>query len=294
VLFARSYVDFHDALGAELTARAPRAAADQETDEELSRRLERSTWVVERVGDSMNYRSFMTGDGRHARILLKVRDLGTHRLRALDERLAAELAATFPPGSRLTASLTGDAYVNTVAMNGVIHDLRSSLLSAAAVIFAIIAIGFRSLRIGLISAIPNVTPLLCTLGYMGWRGYDMNVGNVIVFTISLGIAVDDTVHYLARFREQMAKTHDPLQAVQYAYQTTGRAMLIVTLLIVGGLAVLLFSEFVPTRRFAELTSVTMVAALLGDLFILPACLLVFWGRRDFAPPAGEAVAVPPA
>ena len=282
VLFTRSYVDFHDAIGAEITARASRGRPVDDSDEALQRRIERSDWVIDRIAGTMNYHVFMTPDGTRARVLIKVRDVGTRRLRMLDNRLAAELAATFPPESGIRATLTGDAYVNTRAMNGVIRDLGASLLSAAVVIFAIIAVGFRSLRIGLISAVPNVTPLLCTLGYMGWRGYDMNVGNVIVFTISLGIAVDDTVHFLARFREQMSKQHDPLQAVQYAYQTTGRAMLIVTLLIVGGLGVLLFSEFVPTRRFAELTSVTMIAALLGDLFILPACLIVFWGRRDFA------------
>lgn len=274
VLFARSYADFHDAVGAELAARRSPESGGAESDDELARRLERSAWVIERVGASMNYSSFMTADETRARILLKVRDVGTRRLRALDERLAAELAATFPPESGIQASLTGDAYVNTLAMNGVIRDLRSSLLSAAAVIFAIIAVGFRSLRIGLISAIPNVTPLLCTLGYMGLRGYDLNVGNVIVFTISLGIAVDDTVHFLSRYQEEIGKGRSPRQAVEFAFQTTGRAMVIVTLLIVCGLAVLLLSDFVPTRRFAELTSFTMAAALFGDLLVLPACLLV--------------------
>jgi predicted RND superfamily exporter protein len=281
VLFARSYVDFHEAIGAEMTARTARGRPRDDSDEALQRRIERSDWVIDRIADTLNYHVFMTPDGLRARVLLKVRDVGTRRLGELNRKLTAELSRVFPPQSGIEATLTGDAYVNTIAMNNVIHDLFWSLLTASGTIFTIITVGFRSLRIGLIAAIPNFTPLLFTLGYMGWRGYEMNVGNVIVFTISLGIAVDDTVHYLARFREEMIHRRDVLQAVHHTYEASGRAMLIVTLLVISGLAVLLLSDFVPTRRFAELTCVTMATALFGDLLILPACLMVFWGQRQF-------------
>jgi predicted RND superfamily exporter protein len=281
VLFARSYVDFHEAIGTEMTARTARGRPPDNSKEALQRRIERSDWVIDRIAGTLNYHVFMTPDGLRARVLLKVRDIGTRRLGALNQQLAGELARVFPPETGIEATLTGDAYVNTIAMNNVIHDLFWSLLTASGTIFTIITFGFRSLRIGLIAAVPNFTPLLFTLGYMGWRGYEMNVGNVIVFTISLGIAVDDTVHYLARFREEMIHRRDVLQAVHHTYEASGRAMLIVTLLVISGLAVLLLSDFVPTRRFAELTCVTMATALFGDLLILPACLMVFWGQRQF-------------
>jgi predicted RND superfamily exporter protein len=137
----------------------------------------------------------------------------------------------------------------------------------------------------LIAAIPNTTPLLVTLGYMGLRGFEMNVSNVIVFTISLGIAVDDTIHFLARFRELVKQHDDVALAVHHTYEETGRAIVIVTVLVVSGLSVLLFSDFLPTRRFAELTIVTMATAVFGDLLLLPACLVLFWKRRPSeAPP----------
>ncbi|MBL8851811.1 MAG: MMPL family transporter, partial [Planctomycetaceae bacterium] len=224
-------------------------------------------------------------------LLIKAGDVGTRRLNQLIQQIEFELREQFPAGSGVTASLTGDAYVNTLAMENVIRDLFSSLLTASVVIFSIIGIGFRSLRAGLIAAIPNTTPLLFTLGYMGLRGYEMNVSNVIVFTISLGIAVDDTIHFLARFRELVKVHNNVALAVHHTYAETGRAIVIVTVLVVSGLSVLLFSDFLPTRRFAELTIVTMATAVFGDLLLLPACLVLFWkpGRRTDATAESAAV-----
>lgn len=281
VLFARSYVDFHDTIGAQFSARRRPDEPDDDSDEALRQRIGRSDWVIGRIADTLNYKVFMTEDGLRARVLLKVRDIGTRRLQALIDELDESLRDLFPPETGISASITGDAFVNTVAMNNVIGDLFSSLLTASVVIFSVIALGFRSLRAGLIAAVPNLTPLLFTLGYMGWRGYELNVSNVIVFTISLGIAVDDTIHFLTRFREEMNRRHDVLASVHHTYEESGRAIVIVTLLVISGLSVLLMSSFVPTRRFAELTIVTMATAVFGDLLILPACLVLFWKRKDF-------------
>jgi predicted RND superfamily exporter protein len=280
VRYVRSYVDFHETIGAEFAARS---SSSEETDptEALAQRIKRSQWVINKLSDTLSMKLFLTEDGERARVLIKVRDVGTRELQALIERLDAELTRLFPADAGVVPAITGDAYVNTVAMNNVIRDLFWSLLTASVVIFSIIGIGFRSLRAGLIAAVPNMTPLLFTLGYMGLRGYEMNVGNVIVFTISLGIAVDDTIHFLSRFREQINQRHDVLQAVHHTYEESGRAIVIVTLLVISGLSVLLFSDFVPTRRFAELTMITMATAIFGDLLILPACLVLFWKRKDF-------------
>ena len=141
-------------------------------------------------------------------------------------------------------------------------------------IFLLITVLFGSLRIGLISAIPNMFPLIMTLGYMHFRGYELTAGNVIVFAISLGIAVDDTIHFLARFRDECHRDsgEDPVQAT---LATSGRAILLTSVLVVSGLSVLIFSDFVPTRRFAELTAVTMCSALPGDVILLPALLQLF-------------------
>lgn len=284
VLFARSYADVLESISTGTAALTGASAELPESDKELERDIRLGHWVVNRVGETLGYPNFMTDDGRAGRILIKVQDVGTLRLKTLIDHLNAELHQAFPPGSGVTPTLTGDAYVNTMAMNAVIHDLFYSLLTASLTIFATIAITFRSLRTGLIAAIPNLTPLALTLGYMRLRGYDMNVGNVIVFTISLGIAVDDSIHFLFRFREEMQRTGSVEDAVDRTFEGTGRAIVVTSVLIVAGLSVLLFSDFVPTRRFAELTSVTMIGALIGVLLLLPACLVLFWKRPEKTSP----------
>jgi hypothetical protein len=159
-----------------------------------------------------------------------------------------------------------------------IHELLTSILTAALVIFGLIAILFRSVRIGLITIPPNVIPLVVTFGYMGLRKFDLNAGNVIVFTISLGIAVDNTIHYILRFREEYSKDPHMQRATWKTMLGKGQPMCLSTLLTVIGLAVLLLSDFVPTRRFAELTIVTLTGALIGALFLLPACVALLWKR----------------
>jgi len=176
--------------------------------------------------------------------------------------------------------LTGDAYVSSVAIDRLIRDLFFSLLAAAAVIFVVIGVLFRSPRIGLISTLPNITPLAIVLGYMGWRGYEMNATNSLVFSISLGIAVDDTIHFLARFKEETKLSNNRSLAIQRTLEGAGKAIVLTTFLIVSGLSVMMFSSFVPTRRMAELVSISLVAALVGGLLLLPACLALFWKQRS--------------
>ncbi len=120
-------------------------------------------------------------------------------------------------------------------------------------------------------------PLVMTLGYMHLRGYELTAGNVIVFAISLGIAVDDTIHFLARYRDER-KSMSSEHAIQEALSSSGRAIILTSVLVVSGLSILVFSDFVPTRRFAELTAITMCAALPGDVILLPALLKLFGGR----------------
>jgi predicted RND superfamily exporter protein len=254
-----------------------------ETDQELvplneagHKRLTRTARFIGSFSDVFQYPAYMTADGRRARVRIRLAEIGSRRTLELLEKLEGRLAQIFPAGGPVTARLTGEAYVNAHTLTTLIRDLFYSLLTASLVIFSLIAIEFRSLRAGLVAALPNLTPLVVTLGYMGLRGYDMNVGNVIVFTICLGLADDNTIHFLYRFREELDVTGDVAQAIHRAFYGTGRAILATSLLLVAGTAVLMASHFVPTRRFAELTAVTIIGNLLGVLLLLPACLVLAW------------------
>ena len=278
VLAVRSYADLVRAVLVHWPGRRL-----SETDEELApegtagrTRLARTEQFIDRFRDAFHYGAYMSDDGRRARIQLQLREIGSRRTLELIRQLEARLQRAFPPGGPMTARLTGEAFVNAEALTALIRNLFFSLFTASLVIFGLIALEFRSLRAGLIAAIPNLTPLLVTLGYMGLRNYDMNVANVIVFTICLGLADDNTIHFLYRFREELQNGATVPAAIERAFRGTGRAIVATSLLLLAGMAVLLLSNFVPTRRFAELTCVTIVGNLLGVLLLLPACLVLAW------------------
>jgi hydrophobe/amphiphile efflux-3 (HAE3) family protein len=268
VLRARSYVDYHDEVLRRLPEGSTRGAIH----------IAGAHAACALMGQSLHYEWFLTDDARHARVLMRVPDVGSRRLLALFSTLEGKLAELFPEGSGVDARLSGDAYIFANGMDRFIRDVLVSLLGAAIVIFGVIALLFRSPRFGLISILPNLTPLVLTAGYMGLRGYTLDGSNVIVFAISLGVAVDNTIHLLARFREELRPGVRVPDAIDAALRGAGRAIVLTSILLVLGLSSLHFSEFVPTRRFAELASVTMAAALVGNLCLLPACLVLF-GRK---------------
>jgi predicted RND superfamily exporter protein len=278
VLFSRSYLDFFNEINRPFTKGEGPARDPASSRAEEERQIERGRLFLARVADEMRYGEFMAHNDQRARLLLKLRDVGTRDTLALVGTLKAKMAELFPPGAGIVYEVTGDAYVDAVGLTDMIHELLTSILMAALVIFGLIAILFRSVRIGLITIPPNVIPLVVTFGYMGLRKFDLNAGNVIVFTISLGIAVDNTIHYILRFREEYAKDPHMERATWKTMLGKGQPMCLSTLLTVIGLAVLLLSDFVPTRRFAELTIVTLTGALVGALFLLPACVALLWKR----------------
>ena len=156
-----------------------------------------------------------------------------------------------------------------------IYDLMSSLGMASFLIFGVMTLLFRSVRIGLISILPNILPLVGTSGWMALRGIELNTSTVIIFSISLGLAVDDTIHFLSRYKEERKQGFSINEAVERTYLGAGRAIVITSVVLICGLAVLLTTDFMPTRYFAELSGCTVIGALAGDLFILPACLILF-------------------
>jgi len=279
VLSVRSYFDYWQIVDKLLPGRVKRLQREIADDVATLARLAKVDHRIEQLGDAGDLKNFITPDRRNGRILVTIRDVGSAQSMVFIEELEAEFDEIFAAADGVEYRLTGDAYVATMAMDGFIRDLFTSLLGASVAIFLVLGLLFRSLRIGLISILPNLTPLLVTLGYMSLRGYTMNAGNVIVFAISLGIAVDDTIHFLARFREELARGATVRDAVHRTGLGSGRAIVLTSVLIVLGLSILYQSNFVPTRRFAELTSITMIAALLGDLLLLPACLVLFTKQK---------------
>ncbi|RPI75815.1 MAG: hypothetical protein EHM42_15155, partial [Planctomycetaceae bacterium] len=285
VLAAQSYAD----VFREVLSHWP-GRRRSESDEQLvpagevgRKRLERTDGFARQFADTLHYHDYLSDDGTRARVRLRIGEIGSAKSLELIAALESRLGAVFPRDSGFEVRLTGEAYVAAHALTTLIRDLFFSLLTASLVIFSLIALEFRSLRAGLIAALPNLAPLAITLGYMGFRGYDMNVGNVIVFTVCLGLADDNTIHFLYRFREELRRKHDVPGAIQRAFLGTGKAIVATSLLLLAGLGVLRLSQFIPTQRFAELTCVTILGNLLGVLLLLPACLKIAWREQPVTP-----------
>ena len=156
-----------------------------------------------------------------------------------------------------------------------ILDLLSSLGSAALIIFGSLAIAYRSVTLGLISIVPNVFPLAVTAALMYLLGAPLELISVLAFTVCLGIAVDDTIHFLTRYTEELKQGHDNREAIRRSFVGVGSACIMTTLVLVCGFATVLWSDTREHHIFATMGGATIAFALLGDLIILPAMLAIF-------------------
>jgi predicted RND superfamily exporter protein len=196
-----------------------------------------------------------------------------HFLDELEEEVLKELG----DDETISVSFTGEAYTGSRGQAAVVTDLLGSMLVAIVVIFLLLAFFFRSIRLGLLSIPPNLIPLVATMAYMVWREIPLNVSTVIIFSISLGLAVNGTIHVLARFREEMQHGLGREAALVRAARGTGRAIVISCITLMAGFSVLLLSSFVPVRNFGELIAITIGGCLVATLIVLPPLLSVAGG-----------------
>ncbi|NCG18797.1 MAG: MMPL family transporter, partial [Rhodobacterales bacterium] len=215
-------------------------------------------------------------DYSRARMLLTLKDEGARAFDPTVQRIDAALQ-THLADVPITGAVTGTPYVAYRGINGVTHDLRNSLILAFVIITIIIAVLFRDLRTGLLCLLPNAMPLVVGYGLMGVMGWLLDPTPAVIFTVALGIAVDDTLHLMIRTREEMERGIGLKPAVRNAVLHSGRAVLITSIILIGGFGVNALSSFSATRILGMLGGTVIVTALLCDLFLLPA-LLSLWGR----------------
>ncbi len=172
------------------------------------------------------------------------------------------------------------------------RNIRAMLVGTLAVILAISVIllfALRSLRLGLISIVPNLVPAVLGFGIWGLTVGQVGLSLSVVVAMTVGIVVDDTVHFLAKFRRARREYgHGPEEAVHYAFDTAGRALFTTTVVLVAGFLILVFSPFVPTAQVGVLTAMIIGFALVADLSLLPALLTALDRRR----PTGQDARAP--
>ncbi len=182
-------------------------------------------------------------------------------------------------------SVTGSMYLLSKASIAIPRDMRRSIALASLLIALVFFVWFRSVTIALIGIGANLLPVLTYFGFMTLAGITLNTGTAVIASIALGIAVDDTIHFLTRYQERR-KSEGAADAARATVRTAGRAMLFTTVATACGFLVLTLSSFTPLVALGWLTAATMVSAFLADTVVLPAMLSLF----DRTPRSGVGLA----
>ena len=225
--------------------------------------------------DTGMLKTFVDSTGRYARITTFMKDIGTEKMDIIQERLKTVIAKEFP-ADRYTVSLTGKALVFIKGTNYLIKNLVISLSLAILLIAIFMAWMFRSPQMILISLIPNMLPLLITAGLMGFLNIPIKPSTILVFSIAFGISVDDTIHFLAKYRQELIANKWKIKPSVYsALRETGVSMFYTSIVLFFGFLVFTLSSFGGTIALGGLVSVTLLLAMVSNLLLLPSLLLTF-------------------
>jgi predicted RND superfamily exporter protein len=170
--------------------------------------------------------------------------------------------------------VTGFASVMTRTLNALTRSMVKSYAIALAIITPLMILLIGNIRGGLVSMVPNLSPILLTMALMGWGGLPLDVFTVLIGCIAIGLAVDDTIHFIHSFRRYYEQSGDALYAVRRTIETTGQALLFTTLVLSVGFFIFMFSSLGNLYNFGLLTGFTIAAALVANILIAPALLVL--------------------
>jgi predicted RND superfamily exporter protein len=225
-------------------------------------------------------RSFVDSTGQFLRISLKMADIGSIRMDSLINHRIIPATKDILEEADMSAQVTGTTFIFIKGNKFLVQNLQSSLLLAIVLIAVIMALLFGSFRMVLISVIPNLIPLAITAGIMGYFGIPLKPSTALVFSIAFGIAVDDAIHFLAKYRQELFNhKFYKAKAISVSIQETGTAMMYTSIILFCGFVIFVFSDFGGTVALGLLTSITLICAMVTNLILLPALLLLFDNPR---------------
>lgn len=217
--------------------------------------------------------AYVDSTGRYARMTTFMKDIGTQEMEKIEENLWPEIHKIFPE-DRFVVTMTGKALIFQKGTTYLVKNLVLSLSLAIFMIALLMAWMFRSLRMILVSLIPNLLPLLVTAGMMGFLGIPIKPSTILVFSIAFGISVDDTIHFLAKYRQELKANNWKIKRSVYAaLRETGVSMFYTSIVLFFGFSVFMISSFGGTVALGGLVSATLLFAMLSNLLLLPSLLL---------------------
>ena len=222
--------------------------------------------------------TYIDSTGRYTRLTTYMKDVGMEKMDRIEERVYDRVNKVLPP-SRYDVTMTGKALVFLKGTNYLIKNLFVSLGLAILLISLFMGWMFRNIQMILISLIPNVLPLLITAGVMGYMGIPLKPSTILVFSVAFGISVDDTIHFLAKYRQELIATNWRIKKSIYAaIRETGVSMFYTSIVLFFGFLVFTVSSFGGTIALGGLVSGTLLIAMLSNLLLLPSLLLSLESR----------------
>lgn len=217
--------------------------------------------------------SFIDSTKTVARVSARMKDIGTIQMRALKDSIQPKIDEIFNP-EKYDVSITGTSVLFLEGTTYLVKNLFSSLLLAIGLIAILMAWMFSSSRMVVVSLLPNLIPLVLTGALMGYFGISIKPSTILVFSIAFGISIDDTIHFLAKYRQELkANNWNIRPAVLGALKETGVSMFYTSIVLFFGFSIFIASEFGGTVALGLLVSVTLLFAMMANLLLLPSLLL---------------------
>jgi len=218
-------------------------------------------------------KSYVDSTGQVARITTFMKDIGTGNMGKIEAKLLAKINTIFP-ADHYKVTLTGKALVFEKGTKYLLDNLVSSLLFAIFLISLLMAFMFRSFTMVVVSIIPNLLPLIITAGLMGYFGIPLKPSTILVFSIAFGLSVDDTIHFLAQYRQELVKNNWKIKRSVFAtLQEAGVSMFYTSVVLFAGFSVFMLSDFGGTIALGGLIAITLLFGMLSNLILLPSLVL---------------------
>jgi predicted RND superfamily exporter protein len=226
-----------------------------------------------KTGDRNILNSIVDSTGQFTRISTRMANIGTNDIQRIQEELRPKVDSIFPK-DKFNVDFTGTSVVFLKGTHYLDKDLFTSLLLAVLIIALLMALLFTSLRMILVSLIPNIIPLIMTAAMMGYFKIPIKPSTVLIFSIALGISVDNTIQFLSRYRLQLKHHRWAIrESVIAAISETGFSMIYSSVVLFFGFIIFVMSSFGGTQSLGYLIGFTLVVALLSNLFVLPSLIL---------------------
>tara|TARA_R110001592_G_scaffold359340_4_gene665798 strand:+ start:37728 stop:39980 length:2253 start_codon:yes stop_codon:yes gene_type:complete len=229
---------------------------------------------LSRFSKNKQMQNLISEDGKRGKLFGRVNDYGGYIFNIKTEKLH-EFLRTNIDSKLLRVSQTGMPFIIDKNNKDLSSQMILGLLIALAAVSLIMMILYKNVKMLLISIIPNVLPLLGVALFMYLTGIDIKVSTAIIFTIAFGIAVDDTIHYLSRLKIELDSGTSLNEAIKYSYKSSGKAIVITSIILCSGFFALVFSSFASTFYLGLLVSIVLVLAVIIDLTLLP-LMCDFW------------------